>query len=81
MITLQIDVSVSNRGNDAAVSFLGAKSAINTFFTLIARMLERIAGLILRTGRQSGGKSLDDNEPEIWKLDKFHKLDITQYTY
>lgn len=75
MIAFQMDVLISNGGNDTATSFFYAKSATNTFLALMTRRtLERPAGLISRTKRQLGGASLDDSEPEIWVLDKSHKL-------
>lgn len=77
MIALQVDVLVNNGGNNATAFFLFAKFTTNTFFALMVQTLKRLAGLILHTRGQSGRASLDDNEQESWKSDKFNKLDIT----
>lgn len=77
MIAFQIDILISTRGNNTAAFFLYAKSATNIFLVLMAQTLKRFIGLILLIGKQLGKVSLNDNKPEIWKLNKFHKLDIT----
>lgn len=74
MIAFWVDLSISNKKNDVTAFFFYTKSATNTFLVLIIQIFKRLTNLILQTRQQSSKAFLNNSKLEIWKPDKFYKL-------